>query len=504
MHKFAIGVALTAVFLMLAWSYPQFHTVDAQQPVRSAQATTIIDDFETGLPLGQDANGLLMGYFSWINPDATIAINTTTTPPTPVPGAAANNHVLAANVNIGSAQVAGFSHTFTNSSADTWLSQDWRNYDGVSFWFYGRNTGGSFFIDIMDNRNPGSTTDDAERWSVSFTDDFSGWRFFEIPFTDFTRKELNNGAPNDGFGRSEVWGYTVGFFGSVPLNNETYFFDKFGLYEPPACYSLTLTHTGSGSDPIASLTNSVGCTAGKYHAGEEIALTAIPTAGWRVKQWQGSDDDSSKATSNRVTMPDAAHSVSVAYEQIPTATATATSTGTATPTATLTATPTATATATPGPTATRTPSPNDCAFPINGRLPYCTFLPFLPNPYFRGPQEAEPNDSSDEANGLILSNVLYHGTMSSSADSSDYFAFRLFQTGTAELFLSQIPAGHNYNLILRNEALEVVPGGNSGNIGNADEHIGPLHLPAGLYYIQIFNRSQSGSTQPYQLRVVYP
>ncbi|MCB0000075.1 MAG: hypothetical protein KDE56_30135, partial [Anaerolineales bacterium] len=118
--------------------------------------------------------------------------------------------------------------------------------------------------------------------------------------------------------------------------------------------------------------------------------------------------------------------------------------------------------------------------------------------------EAEPNDSSDEANGLILSNVLYHGTMSSSADSSDYFAFRLFQTGTAELFLSQIPAGHNYNLILRNEALEVVPGGNSGNIGNADEHIGPLHLPAGLYYIQIFNRSQSGSTQPYQLRVVYP
>ncbi|MCA9996646.1 MAG: hypothetical protein KDE56_12895 [Anaerolineales bacterium] len=498
MHKFAIGVALTAVFLMLAWSYPQFHTVDAQQPVRSAQATTLVDDFETGLPLGQDTNGLLVGYFSWQNANATIAINTTTTPPAPVPGASANNHVLGATVNIGSNQVVGFSHTFTNSNLDQWLSQDWRSYEGVSFWLYGRNSGGTIFIDIMDNRNPGSTTDDAERWSVNVTDDFAGWQFFEIPFTDFTRKELNNNAPNDGFGRSEVWGYTVGFFGSAPLTNETYFFDKFGLSEPPACYPLSLTHTGSGSDPIPSLTNSVGCTAGNYHADEQIELTAIPAAGWRVKQWQGSDNDSSKATTNLVTMPNAAWIANVAYEPIPTATPSPSPTATTTPTATATATATAT------PTITPTPSPDECAFSENGRLPHCIFLPFIHYPYFRGPQEAEPNDSNDEANGLILANVIYQGTMSSPADSSDYYAFRLYQPGTAELVLSQIPAGHNYNLILRNAALEVLPGGNSGNIGNADEHIGPLHLPAGLYYIQIFNRSQSGSTQPYQLRVVYP
>jgi len=60
------------------------------------------------------------------------------------------------------------------------------------------NTGGVLFVDISENRNPGSTRDDAERWSVDIPDTFTGWKFFTIPFSEFHRKEIGNGAPNDG------------------------------------------------------------------------------------------------------------------------------------------------------------------------------------------------------------------------------------------------------------------------------------------------------------------
>ena len=50
--------------------------------------------------------------------------------------------------------------------------------------------------------------DTAERFEASFVDDVAGWRQVTIPFTDFTRSaEQPAGAPNDGLGLNEVWGY---------------------------------------------------------------------------------------------------------------------------------------------------------------------------------------------------------------------------------------------------------------------------------------------------------
>ena len=67
---------------------------------------------------------------------------------------------------------------------------------------------------------------------------------------------------------------------------------------------------------------SQGCAAGQYVPGEVITLTAHPAAGYQILSWTGTNDDSSKALTNTVTMP-AAHTASVAYGQIaPTATAT--------------------------------------------------------------------------------------------------------------------------------------------------------------------------------------
>ena len=193
--------------------------------------TTAIDDFEDGqLPHGTDPNGIGVGFVTWNHPAASSAITITATPPAPVPGAAAGNKVLREALTIGSSQWAGYTHAFTNAAANQWLSQDWSTYEGVCLWLYGNNTGGTLFLDVLDNRNPGSTTDDAERWSVDIPDTFSGWRFFQFAWSDFHRKDIGNGAPNDGFGRTEIHGYGIGGYGSVAMGAQVYYVDDVTIY----------------------------------------------------------------------------------------------------------------------------------------------------------------------------------------------------------------------------------------------------------------------------------
>ena len=134
------------------------------------------------------------------------------------------------DLNLGSGNWGGFSHNFESPGLDQWVSQDWSTYEGICFWLYGNNTGGVIFVDIMDNRNPDSTKDDAERWSVDVPDNFTGWKFFQIPFSSFNRKDIGNGAPNDGFNKTEIHGYGIGGFGSAPMLNKTYFIDDLTVY----------------------------------------------------------------------------------------------------------------------------------------------------------------------------------------------------------------------------------------------------------------------------------
>ena len=80
-----------------------------------------------------------------------------------------------------------------------------------------------------------------------------------------------------------------------------------------SCHALSLSHSGSGSDPVAAPAASTGCVAGSYLAGEVIALTAGPSDGWSVGGWTGTDDDGSTSTMNTVTMPAADHAAAVQY-----------------------------------------------------------------------------------------------------------------------------------------------------------------------------------------------
>ena len=88
---------------------------------------------------------------------------------------------------------------------------------------------------------------------------------------------------------------------------------------PQACYLLTRSHTGSGSDPAANPGNSAGCAAGQYHSGDVIQLAATPAAGWAVSSWTGTDNNASTSTSNTLTMPASNKAVTVIYVQSPAA-----------------------------------------------------------------------------------------------------------------------------------------------------------------------------------------
>jgi subtilisin family serine protease len=91
------------------------------------------------------------------------------------------------------------------------------------------------------------------------------------------------------------------------------------VYYAP-CFALTLSHTGSGGDPVASPANSPGCPAGQYKYAASLQLTASPTRGWRVGGWTHTADDASHRPVNSLTMPPNAQSVTVGYlEGLPSA-----------------------------------------------------------------------------------------------------------------------------------------------------------------------------------------
>ena len=204
-----------------------------------SHASLLIESFENGLNSGTDPNGVPMGYtsFSGASTSTNLAsIAATGILPPDIPGKTGANQVL--QLDIATDTFAGIVNLFTNADADTWLSQDWSAQSSISFWLYGSNSGTDLFFDIINNRNPGSTTDDAERFFYEFKDDFSGWQLIDISFTQFTRKEIANGAPDDGLDLSDMRGWAIGSLAtSAPL---TLFMDDVTAVPAPATLALML------------------------------------------------------------------------------------------------------------------------------------------------------------------------------------------------------------------------------------------------------------------------
>jgi hypothetical protein len=69
--------------------------------------------------------------------------------------------------------------------------------------------------------------DTAERWEASFVDDFDGWHKVFIRFDDMVRSaEQPAGAPDDGLGLTEVWGYG---FQLPPAGSGSFYLDRVHL-----------------------------------------------------------------------------------------------------------------------------------------------------------------------------------------------------------------------------------------------------------------------------------
>jgi len=204
----------------------------------------VVDDFESGLASGTDGDGIPIGFYTFSDGASSVFVATSNVPPAPVPGSAPGNFVMQVDSNVSA--FGGFIHAFENVAVDTWESQDWSAFEGLSMWVYGTNSGTPLFIDVLDNRNPGSTTDDAERFTVSFDDDFSGWQFFEFPFSGFVRKEIGNGAPNDGFTLTEMHGWAFGMLATPgPISH---FIDDVELYGVAEIPPLTVSFSAGNFD----------------------------------------------------------------------------------------------------------------------------------------------------------------------------------------------------------------------------------------------------------------
>ncbi|MDX3576870.1 glycoside hydrolase family 3 protein [Streptomyces sp. FL07-04A] len=158
-------------------------------------APTPVDRFEGEVPFAaQPAEGI----FTW-GSDAD-------DPPTlrlaERPDAPDGQQVLA-----GSYAISGWGG-FTHDYAATGPAHDWSAHRGIRFWWEGRGTGAKVGFEIKDG---GAHGEASELWTTSFTDDFTGWRRIEIPFSDFAYRTDYQpvGGIDHVLGLTQTWGYAV-------------------------------------------------------------------------------------------------------------------------------------------------------------------------------------------------------------------------------------------------------------------------------------------------------
>ncbi|MEV1083524.1 glycoside hydrolase family 3 N-terminal domain-containing protein [Streptomyces sp. NPDC050211] len=98
----------------------------------------------------------------------------------------------------------GFTHDFAFDKP----AHDWSAHKGIRFWWDGRNNGKKIAFELKDG---GANGEASELWTTSFTDDFSGWKQIEIPFTDFTYRTDYQpvGGIDQVLGLTAMWGYAV-------------------------------------------------------------------------------------------------------------------------------------------------------------------------------------------------------------------------------------------------------------------------------------------------------
>lgn len=107
----------------------------------------------------------------------------------------------------GSYDISGYGG-FTHDFAFAEPAHDWSAHRGIRFWWEGRGNGRKIAFEIKDG---GANGEASELWTTSFTDDWTGWKQVEIPFTDFTYRTDYQpvGGIDQILGLTETWGYAL-------------------------------------------------------------------------------------------------------------------------------------------------------------------------------------------------------------------------------------------------------------------------------------------------------
>ncbi|MET8166903.1 glycoside hydrolase family 3 N-terminal domain-containing protein [Streptomyces sp. NPDC005329] len=107
----------------------------------------------------------------------------------------------------GSYDISGYGG-FTHDFAFAEPAHDWSAHQGVRFWWEGRDNGKKIAFELKDG---GANGEASELWTTSFTDDWTGWKQVEIPFTEFTYRTDYQpvGGIDQVLGLTETWGYAL-------------------------------------------------------------------------------------------------------------------------------------------------------------------------------------------------------------------------------------------------------------------------------------------------------
>ncbi|MFF9206946.1 MULTISPECIES: CIA30 family protein [unclassified Streptomyces] len=186
MRRTALLASATLLAALLPWA--SAHAADAPDPVP-------VDRFEGEVPFaGQPAEGI----FTW-GGDAD-------DPPT-LSLAARADAPEGAKVLTGTYDISGYGG-FTHDYAANEPPHDWSAHRGIRLWWEGHGTGRKITFEIKDG---GAHGEASELWTTSFTDDFTGWKQIELPFTDFVYRTDYQpvGGIDHVLGLTRMWGYAV-------------------------------------------------------------------------------------------------------------------------------------------------------------------------------------------------------------------------------------------------------------------------------------------------------
>jgi Carbohydrate binding domain (family 11) len=164
-------------------------TPDIEKP------TSMIDTYEVQtLPSGQ-AGSAPIGFLTWSDGSPVVIEPVIVEPASDLalPDQTAPNTILRLETTINGGGWGGYTHAFEDPTSTTWQAQDWYPYRGISFWVRGNASGGTIFMDILDNRGPGSTADDAGPMTSPMTSQAGNTS--KCPSRNFAERTLGTARP---------------------------------------------------------------------------------------------------------------------------------------------------------------------------------------------------------------------------------------------------------------------------------------------------------------------